>query len=332
MISATTTLELPAAVRLGPRFDPDRLKADLHILETLEWPPKKPYRFEGFFGGQTPVFHDGKWVGLSLRSQGGRANRTDPGGPALEEFADTPLLAQVPYLAEVLRSLNAPLRSARLLRLPPGAAIGEHRDTYHGLEYGQIRLHLPITTNDRVENTIRGEHCRWLPGELWYGDFGSLHSGRNNGTTDRVHLVVDVLLVPAVFDLFPASVAETAMGMDVLFHEESIPIAPDDLQAFECAFELPATLVRGIFDIDDGIQAQLGAAIHRRGGRLVLAVEGRDVIALTPLSGDRFRCAGWTMERYFQFSRPDARSKQLGLVLRKGHRETRVVFDATFAA
>jgi hypothetical protein len=326
MTAALSTSDLPAAVRLTPQFDREKLWRDLDTLLTRDWIPEAPYTFDGFFGSETKVFHDGKWVGLGLRSQGGKSERTDPGGPGMEEFQDTPLLARTPYLAEVLGRLGSPLRSARLLRLPPGGAIGEHRDTYHALEYGQLRLHAPITTNENVENVIRGERCMWQPGELWYGDFGSPHWGRNGGTTDRVHLVVDAVITPALLTLFPDDVAAQAAKVDILFHEDPIALPERDLQQLQCHFHLPSTLVRGIFDIDDGIIAQLDARVVLRDGQLVLNVDGRDLFRLSPLSDHRLMFVGWTMERYLQYRCEGGKVASIALILRRGSEHTRIEF------
>lgn len=323
----SSTRDLPAAIRLNQTFDPAALQHDLAVLEGDAWPPEMPYTFEGFFGGETKVYHDGKWVGLSLRSQGGRADRTDPGGPGLDEFDDTPLLRRTPYLKSVLDRLGRPLRSARLLRLPPGGVIGEHRDTYHGFEYGQLRLHIAITTNPGIENIIRGQRWMWQPGELWYGDFGSLHSVRNTGDRDRVHLVIDVVVTPETLALFPPDVAEQAARLDILFHEESIALSGAALQRLACRFRLPSTLVRGIFDIDDGIVAELDAQLVVRDGRLVLNVENRDLFTLRPLAENRLAFAGWTMERYLEYRCTKAGVTELSLVLRRGSDATRVVFN-----
>lgn len=326
-MSGLRTVDLPAAVRLKPVLDADALLGDLAVLEQRTWKPEAPYVFEGFFGSETKVYHDGKWVGLSLRSQGGTPERTDPGGPGLEDFSDTPLLASTSYFGQVLALLNSPVRSARLLRLPPGGVIAEHVDTYHGFEYGQLRLHAAITTNPGIENVIRRQRWMWQPGELWYGDFGSPHSVRNDGDADRVHLVVDVAVTPALLRLFPDEVVRQLADVDILFHEDPVDASADELRSLECAFRLPSTLVRGIFDIDDGIVPELDARLTFRDDRLMLRVEGRNLFTLKPLAGRRLAFAGWTNERYLQYRYADGRVVALALVLRRGARETRIEFD-----
>jgi len=326
-VQSLSTCDLPAAVRLTPRFDHESLQQDLSVLERVVWLPEEPYRFEGFFGSETKVFHDGRWSGLSLRSQGGRSDRTDPGGPGLEDFQNTELTEVARHLTDLMGALNTPLRSARLLRLPPGASIGEHRDTYHGLEYGQLRLHVPITTNDGVENFVRGKPMKWLPGELWYGDFGSRHYVRNNGSTDRVHFVIDALITPGLLQLFPAEVAARFSDIDILFHEEPVKLSDDILASLECTFRLPSTLVRGIFDIDDGIEAEMIARIALSDRALYFDVGNRRLFKLSPLSGNRLAFVGWTMERYFHYECSAGRVTSFSLWLLRGHQATTVQFQ-----
>lgn len=320
--------DLPSAVRLKPRVNARALYEDLARVAPGVWRPEEPFRFDGFFGSEIKVYHNGDWAGISLRSQGGSNERTDPGGPGLEDFADTAFMRSTPYIASLLRSWQVPLRSVRLLRLPPNGSIEEHRDTYHGFEYGQLRLHIPITTNPQAITYIRGEKWHWGAGEAWYGDFGSLHAVHNGGTSDRVHLVLDVLITPALLELFPDELAPALARTDVLFHEARDGESVRSVQALECEFHMPSTLVRGIFDIDDGIVGQMDCSLRMLGDSLVWRVDGRDVVRLEPLARNRLAFAGWTMERYFEYGLADGRVASLELVLRRGREESRIRFPS----
>lgn len=319
--------DMPSAIRLKPQADAHSLCEDLARASQQMWRPEEPFRFEGFFGSETKVYHNGDWTGLGLRSQGGRLERTDPGGPGLEDFKDTALMRCTPYIADLLREWGVLLRSVRLLRLPPGASILEHRDTYHGFEYGQLRLHAPVTTNSEVVTYIRGERWHWSVGEVWYGDFGSLHRVHNNGASDRVHLVMDVLMTPAALALFPDSFARFAERADILYHEAPGDAPVSELRTLECEFNVPSTFVRGIFDVDDGIIGQLQSRLYVNDGALLWAVDGRDIVRLAPLAGNRLAFTGWTLERYFEYACENGRISQLELVLRCGRETTRVRFD-----
>ncbi|MEL6865420.1 MAG: aspartyl/asparaginyl beta-hydroxylase domain-containing protein, partial [Bacteroidota bacterium] len=69
--------------------------------------------------------------------------------------------------------------------------IKPHRDFRLGYEDDNFRIHIPITTNDQVSFVLGGEQLRMLPGECWYTNVNFTHSVANNGSTDRVHLVID---------------------------------------------------------------------------------------------------------------------------------------------
>lgn len=318
--------DLPGAIPLDLPVDATLMEDDLAAVERRTWPPEAPFRFDGFFGSETKVFHNGDWVGLSLRSQGGTTDRTDPGGPGLEDFSDTELMQLTPNIADLLRRLRAPIRSVRLLRLPPGGTIAEHRDTYHGFEYGQLRLHVPVRTNADVHMRIRGEDWQWKAGEIWYGDFGSPHSVENAGASARVHLVIDALVTPELLALCAASSAEMAVDVHALLHEEAIKVPVETLRALTCRFRVPSTLVRGIFDVDDGIVGQMDASFKLDGERLMWTLDGRDIVALQPLPRQRLGLTGWTLERYFDYKLDAHGISNLELVLQCGREQTRIAF------
>lgn len=91
----------------------------------------------------------------------------------------------------MLGTFRCPLLSVRLLRLGPGALIKEHRDPMLGLDYGEARLHVVVSTNPGVTCRIDGTEQHWAAGECWYADFNRPHSFANRGETERVHLVLD---------------------------------------------------------------------------------------------------------------------------------------------
>src|SRR4051794_22168287 len=123
---------LPPVARLSLDFDPTELLADLSVLRERPWTQPRIYSGEGVGRDATKL----DWRSLPLRSIGGDDGRTDPGGPALQEFADTGWLAKAPYLASVLSKIPAPLRCVRLMALGPGAESPFHSDTKCGLPWG----------------------------------------------------------------------------------------------------------------------------------------------------------------------------------------------------
>lgn len=161
-------------------FDPEPLKSDLEAIQSQEW-------VAHFNTG----YYDGQWMGIALRSVGGVPTQLYPDPNTTEEVIDTPILERCAHIRSALARFQCPIRSARLLKLGPGSTIREHRDYNLGFEDGEIRLHVPILSNDRVEFFLDAHRFEMNEGECWYLDFNLPHSVRNTGTTDRVHLVID---------------------------------------------------------------------------------------------------------------------------------------------
>lgn len=174
---------IPEALRLPFRFDAAGLREDL----------------EGFFSGDfVPHFnthhYEGDWSALALRSIGGMAEHIFPDPSQPRAFADTPLLARCPHVRKVLSSFHCPLMAVRFLRLKAGSVIREHRDYELGFDDGEVRLHVPVTTNPEVDFRLSGRRLIMAEGECWYVNVDFPHSVANRGSTDRVHLVIDCMV------------------------------------------------------------------------------------------------------------------------------------------
>jgi aspartyl/asparaginyl beta-hydroxylase len=177
-------VQFPDRVRLARDFDPGRLEEDLGRLRDCEW--------ISHFVKQN---YDGDWSVIPLRAPAGA---THPimmiySSPTAKDFTDTPLLAHTPYFRDLLAAFACPLGAVRLMRLGPGSIIKEHKDDDLAFERGTVRLHVPITTNPHVEFLLNGSRVVMPPGSAWYLRLSDPHSVSNNGTTDRVHLVIDAL-------------------------------------------------------------------------------------------------------------------------------------------
>ncbi len=136
-------------------------------------------------------YYSGDWSGIQLRAPKGENHQISPGHAGTKEFADSPVLDQLPYIKEVISAIEAPKDSIRFLRLTPGSKIKPHKD--FDLEFwdGFVRLHVPILTNEKVHFELDGIKLDMKPGECWFGDFSKTHSVFNGGETERVHLVID---------------------------------------------------------------------------------------------------------------------------------------------
>jgi len=184
-------------IRLPLRFSAERLEADLRRIEPSQWVPH-------FNDG----YYEGDWSGVALRALDGDASRIYPDPSANAIYASTETLDRCPYFREVIEAFRCPVGSARLLRLGPGSRIREHTDLDLGVEDGSIRLHIPVTTSERVTFVVGGYRATMRPGECWYFNASLPHRVDNRGDCDRVHLVLDCEVNDWLRGLLPLDVTE----------------------------------------------------------------------------------------------------------------------------
>lgn len=171
------------AIKLPLQFDADALAAEVAQLDADEWMP----HFNA-------AYYEGDWSGVSLRSVGGLTNMLFSDPSRRDQIADTPLVARFPGLAAAMGQFDCPLEAVRLLRLGAHARIREHSDIDLGYEIGEIRIHVPVTSNPEVGFYLDGQRIEMRPGEAWYMELSLPHRVENEGSGDRVHLVVDCRL------------------------------------------------------------------------------------------------------------------------------------------
>lgn len=166
--------------RLPMSFEPARLHEDLSRIPDEAWT-------EHFNQSD----YQGRWSSVSLRSLSGRTTDISAHGASADMFQDTPLMAECPYLRSVVYTFDVPLKAVRLLRLEAGSRVREHVDADLGLAEGELRVHVPVATNDRLEFVVANRQLKLREGEAWYVDFSQPHRIYNGGATDRIHLVLD---------------------------------------------------------------------------------------------------------------------------------------------
>lgn len=169
-------------VKLSLTFDPKLLQEDLKRLQFGAW-------IEHFVKQN----YEGDWSVVPLRAP---ANAAHPvmmiyPDPSCTEFVNTPVLDECPYFRSVLDAFCCPLQAVRLMKLSPGSRIKEHVDHDLAAENGTARLHVPIVTNDDVDFRLNGTRIVLNEGECWYLRLCDRHSVANNGSSDRIHLVID---------------------------------------------------------------------------------------------------------------------------------------------
>jgi hypothetical protein len=103
---------------------------------------------------------------------------------------ETPHLALMPYVRQVLASFGVPWSRTRLLKLAPGANVPAHADiNYHW--FYRVRLHIPVTTRPEVRFHCGDSSVHMAAGEAWIFDNWRLHNVINPTPDERIHLVAD---------------------------------------------------------------------------------------------------------------------------------------------
>jgi hypothetical protein len=173
----------PDIVKAPIRFDVAGLEQDLQRLEDACW-------VEHFVKQN----YGGDWTVLPLRAPKGETHpiRQIHSEPGCTDFFDTENLTQSPSFQTVLAALPPGLLSVRLMALGAGSVIYPHSDHDVSLAHDVARLHVPIRTNDAVTFCLDGQSLKMQPGELWYLNFSKTHSVKNEGSTRRVHMVIDI--------------------------------------------------------------------------------------------------------------------------------------------
>jgi hypothetical protein len=189
----------PDRLQLPLSFDPALLRRDLDALSATPW--------TAHFVEQN---YEGDWSVIPLRCAAGETHpiRMIYSDPLATTFVDTPFLAACPYFRAVIAAFACPVRNVRLMRLTPGSVIKEHTDLDLGVEGGEARVHIPVTTSAEVEFLINRTRVEMRPGEAWYLRLSDPHAVANRGTSDRVHLVLDLTVDDWLTGFFDGALAE----------------------------------------------------------------------------------------------------------------------------
>ena len=171
-------------IRLNQQFDAEKMKLEVAGLEALLW--KDHYNRSAYEGG---------WSTLQLRAIKGDPNNNTAnhaGGSQRENtFQDTPLLAQCPYIGEVIDFFKMEKLAVRLMKLDAHATIKPHHDHDLNFEQGEVRIHIPVSTNPHLKFYLEEERLQMDEGSCWYLNLSLMHQVRNEGDTPRIHLVLD---------------------------------------------------------------------------------------------------------------------------------------------
>jgi len=168
--------------RLGP-VDISALKAAVLALPEAQWDAEnatKPNRFEALDKTRHIVF---RFVD-SVRDWRGSHDR-----PAWAEWRA--LLEPVMQAAVVSYGYaNGQFPRVMFARMAPGGEIKPHRDANAAAKWPHI-IHVPLLTNDKVTFFVDSVGYHLPEGEAAEVNNMSVHAVKNDGDTDRIHLIFE---------------------------------------------------------------------------------------------------------------------------------------------
>jgi len=144
-----------------------------------------------FLENYIPENYKGKDYILPLRSIGGKVDFSIAVANQKDQYKDTVVMEKCLYFKKVVASFLCEKEAVRIMNLPPGKKINTQTDYNCGYEDGIFRIHVPIQTNEEVFFILNDVRLIMNEGEVWYANVNLPHSVTNNGTTNRVHLVID---------------------------------------------------------------------------------------------------------------------------------------------
>jgi hypothetical protein len=152
-----------------------------------------------------------------------------------------------PAVARIIDTLPHTV-NFRVNVLGPGASLSPHKEhtvirTRAGSVALRTRFHLPICTNPGAEIMLDGDIYRLEVGTVYFVNHGCVHSARNGGDQDRVHLVWDMLLTREAFEfMFTATMTSSLLrriketdwaptpvrSEEVGYYEQIAPLVTED--------------------------------------------------------------------------------------------------------
>ncbi len=171
--------------KLDKTLDAQQALDELNKLEQLDWHTHV-----------NKTCYQGEWDVVALRARHEHLECH----PILQCFSlegpqtswmNLPILERFPCIKAFINSLQCPVRSARLMRLKPKSQILPHSDNHVSIEYGEARLHVPLSFGDEVGFYVEEQCVPMNSGELWYINTHLTHRVTNNSNKSRVNLVID---------------------------------------------------------------------------------------------------------------------------------------------
>ena len=169
-------------IQLPYTFDIERLRADVEALPDEAW-------------RRHPTGHQGNTAVLLVSTNGDPTDDVIGG-----RQAPTLWLQQSPALAQTVAAFGVPVGRTRLMRIDAGAEATPHFDV-HLYWKDRVRIHVPIVTTPDVEFISGDARVHMAAGESWVFDTMSIHNVLNPGDQARVHLVIDTVGTPQLWQM-----------------------------------------------------------------------------------------------------------------------------------
>lgn len=157
----------------------DALRSVLERLPASEFVPNHP---------------DGKYASTGWKAATFQDKKGQP----------TSLASRYPEIGQILREhFQCSIKSVAFLAMEPDAWIKPHRDLRATMEFGYVRLHVPIVTHSDVDFRVSKKRVRMNSGELWALNTSYLHQVVNKSPVTRVHFVLDAELNAWAWRMLP---------------------------------------------------------------------------------------------------------------------------------
>lgn len=217
--------KLVRSIKLPFDFDKEQLVIDTNRVIKKKW-----------VDHYNSLDYSGKWTSIALMSNGGKSTNINAFSNSTADFIPTDALDFCEYFKKILDGFLFEKTSVRLLNLGSGAEIKPHTDHCLGYEDGVFRLHIPIITNPDVEFILDNKRLIMREGECWYLNANFMHSVKNGGNNDRIHLVIDGIRNKWTDDIFlkEASIEQFTKPIPVI-DENQKKLIIDELERMDSA-------------------------------------------------------------------------------------------------
>ena len=110
-----------------------------------------------------------------------------------------PIIQRLPLLQRLLHTWQSPIGESRVSLLEPGAIVASHVDVDYYWKH-RLRVHIVLQSNP---DALFGcdDHILSLPvGQIWVSNNWAPHWIANNGSTNRIHIVIDTVGSPRLWE------------------------------------------------------------------------------------------------------------------------------------